>query len=52
MFFIVALIFTSHVCLFVYIYTRELVKNILLFACHIKENQLKITLFKIPDRSI
>lgn len=54
MFFTVAFTFTSHVCLTIFIYTRELVKKkkILVFVCHTKENQLKITLFKIPDRSI
>lgn len=52
MFFTVAFKFTSHVCLTIFIYTRELVKKILVFVCHTKENQLKITLFKIPDRSI
>lgn len=52
MFFTVAFKFTSHVCLTIFIYTRELVKKIVVFVCHTKENQLEITLFKIPDRSI
>lgn len=52
MFFTVAFTFTSRLFDYIYIYPRISKKKILVFVCHTKENQLKITLFKIPDRSI